>query len=200
MQQATSKPASCSADLCKTLPGFCPSDTDDESANSWIGKRDLDRIHLNMTEDEYDDYVDEYDDYVELTKRAPVEYKAVLYNGAVVIVTAAAYPPIGKLFTVANNNQVIRQAFRLIPGYCIGPSIQTVAITVGTAGILAGLQSEHPIDVSSHNQGSKLRLNIHVSDKSWRTSLKRPRLAFCVEGLKTFFLRSEPPFFKTTGL
>ncbi|THX54883.1 glycoside hydrolase [Aureobasidium pullulans] len=146
VQQATSKPASCSADLCKTLPGFCPSDTDDESANSWIGKRDLDRIHLNMTEDEYDDYVDEYDDYVELTKRAPVEYKAVLYNGAVVIVTAAAYPPIGKLFTVANNNQVIRQAFRLIPGYCIGPSIQTVAITVGTAGILTGLQSEHPID------------------------------------------------------
>jgi chitinase len=140
--------------LCTVLPGFCPSDTDDESANGWVGKRDLERLYANMTDDDYDDYVHG------LTKRAPTTYRAVLYNGAIVVITAAAYPPIGKLFTVANNNQVIREAFRLIPGYCIGPSMQSIALTVGAAGALTGLQAEHPIDVSDLDEHLKI-VNSH---------------------------------------
>ena len=140
VQKTPPKPASCSADLCSVLPGFCPSDSDDESANGWIGKRDVAIFHGNNSYDEYTNLLEERGD--------TGVYTAVLYTGAVVVARAAAYPAIGKLYEVANKNQIINKAFRLIPGYCIGPAVQAIAITAGTPGALFGLQSEHPIDVS----------------------------------------------------
>jgi hypothetical protein len=118
-----------------------------------------------------------------LEKREVTTYEAVLYTGSVVIVTAANYPAIGRLFTVANKNQILKQAFRLIPGYCLGPSVQSIAITIGTAGILNGLQAEHPIDVSIVPEVITRLLTTVCSDKSWRRLSNLPHLArFAGEG------------------
>lgn len=60
-----------------------------------------------------------------------------------------AYPAIGRLFGGRNAAQVLRQFFRLIPGYCTGTSIEQGIIQGGSnPPNLDGLQAEHPIDVS----------------------------------------------------
>jgi chitinase len=64
-------------------------------------------------------------------------------------IIAVAYPAIGELFGVENATQVLRRFFRLILGYCTGPSIQEGTIPPGDSPLgLTGLQAEHPIDVS----------------------------------------------------
>jgi hypothetical protein len=122
------------------IPDYCSPETD----TNWNGKRDVGVYDAGVSSDLHSS----------LEKRAVTPYDAVLYTGTVVIVTAASYPRIGRLFQVANRDQVLKQAFRMIPGYCLGPSIQEVAITLGTAGALAGLQAEHPIDVSTPTENS----------------------------------------------
>ncbi|KAI7261488.1 glycoside hydrolase family 18 protein, partial [Hortaea werneckii] len=131
IEKATPKPASCSADLCEEIPGYCSSMT----GTAENLKRDVQIHDSGLSLDLYS-----------LEKRETTTYKAILYTGSVVVVTAANYPRIGRLFKIANRNQVLKQAFRLIPGYCLGPSVQELAINVGTTGVLRGLQAEHPID------------------------------------------------------
>ncbi|RMY88306.1 hypothetical protein D0864_06671, partial [Hortaea werneckii] len=137
IEKATPKPASCSADLCEEIPGYCSSMT----GTAENLKRDVQIHDSGLSLDLYS-----------LEKRETTTYKAILYTGSVVVVTAANYPRIGRLFKIANRNQVLKQAFRLIPGYCLGPSVQELAINVGTTGVLRGLQAEHPIDVSLRTQ------------------------------------------------
>lgn len=63
------------------------------------------------------------------------------------LIIAIVYPAIGVLFSSRNAGQILREFFRLILGYCTGPSIQTGNITPGKTD-LTGFQTEHPIDVS----------------------------------------------------
>lgn len=83
-----------------------------------------------------------------LLRRDITEYRSYLYNGAIIITQAAAYPAIGALYGVKNSAQVLKKTFRLIPGYCIGTAIQVVTFVTIQANTLFGLQAEHPIDVS----------------------------------------------------
>jgi len=136
VQKAPPKPASCSTNLCKKLPGFCPNDDDDESANGFT-KRDL---ALFKTTDPKEWHA--------LEERGGSDhYIVVLGYGEIMLIIAIAYPAIGSLFGGRNAAQILREFFRLIPGYCTGPSIQTGPINPGKTD-LNGFQTEHPIDVS----------------------------------------------------
>ena len=121
------------------MPGFCNNDNDDESANGYT-KRDLalsksrsfEHVHV-------------------LEERGGSEtYRVNLGNDIFMHVIAIAYPAIGSLFGGRNAASILRQFFRLIPGYCTGPSIQTGNIGKGKKPSgLGGMQTEHPIDVGT---------------------------------------------------
>jgi hypothetical protein len=133
------------------IPGYCSPETDTD----WNGKRDFGVYDASVSSDLHSS----------LEKRAVTTYNAVLYTGTLVVVIAASFPPIGRLFEIANRNQVLKQAFRMIPGYCLGPSIQEIAITLGSAGALVGLQAEHPIDVSTPIENNPHQSDFCISDK-----------------------------------
>ena len=76
-------------------------------------------------------------------------YIAVLPNGFYLVIVAALYPEIGRLYNVPNSSQVLHRLFRLIQGWCIGPAIDPAAVVRGSNPPgLGGMQSEHPVDVS----------------------------------------------------
>ena len=77
-------------------------------------------------------------------------YTARLLNGYLLVIIAVIYPEISRLYQVPNANQVIRQEFRLIPGYCLGPAIQEAPVPPepNPPG-LNGFQTEHPPYVST---------------------------------------------------
>jgi chitinase len=125
VQIAPNPPASCSADLCNVFTGYCPSDTDDESADSWT-KRELESRDSGKTY------------YVDL-------------NGVGIRIIAMAYPTLARMYGLPAAGQVIRSFFRLIQGYCVGPSIDMGTFPgtgVPSSSQLQNLQAEHPIDVS----------------------------------------------------
>jgi chitinase len=138
VQKAPPRPASCSADLCKLLPGYCPNDNDDESADDYT-KRDFALFDTNNSAS-----------WRALEKRGSGDtYYVDIGNNVGIRIIALAYPAIAELFGVENASQVLRRFFRLILGYCTGPSIQEGTIPPGDSPPgLTGLQAEHPIDVS----------------------------------------------------
>ena len=76
-------------------------------------------------------------------------YIAELPNGFYLVIVAALYPEIGRLYNVPNSGQVLRRLFRLIQGWCIGPAIDLEKVPRGSNPPgLGGMQSEHPVDVS----------------------------------------------------
>jgi chitinase len=85
-----------------------------------------------------------------LTKRGEDTYPAYLPNGITLIIIAVIFPAISRLYQVPNEEQVLREQFRLIPGYCLGPAIQEAPVPPGPDPPgLNGFQTEHPLDVSA---------------------------------------------------
>lgn len=113
--------------------GLFSSDTNEESASNWNGSRDV----VNGASETYSG----------LEKR-DTPYRARLSNGAVIIARPAGYPRIGMLYTIQNAIQVLRYGFHLTSGYCLGPTVEGVAIHPNNPGALRGLESDHPVDVS----------------------------------------------------
>lgn len=138
VQKAPPKPASCSADLCKLLPGYCPDDNNVGSANGFT-KRDLALFDRKTSAESHD-----------LEKRGSGEtYYVDIGNNVGIRIIAVAYPAIAELFGLPNGSQILRRFFRLILGYCTGPSILQGDIGAGPhPPNLNGLQAEHIIDVS----------------------------------------------------
>ena len=135
VQSAPPPPATCSANLCTFIPGLC---TNDGNPGSAISKRDL--VHRGVDPAKHSNI---------LAKRGEDVYEAQLLNGYSLIIVAVIYPTISRLYQVPNADQVIRQDFRLIPGYCLGPAILEAPIPSGPAPPdWDGFQTEHPLDVS----------------------------------------------------
>ena len=115
---------------------MCSNDGDRGGA---ISRRDLARIgnasyeHVHLLEE----------------RGSESTYIAVLPNGFYLVIVAAIYPEIGRLYNVPNSGQVIRRLFRLIQGWCIAPAIDEADVARGSNPPgLGGMQSEHPVDVS----------------------------------------------------
>ena len=134
VSKAPPKPASCSANLCKTIPGFCG---DAEVVND---KRDL--VHSHAAS---------HAKLHALEKRGGEHtYRANLANGVVIRIIGLAYPGLVELFGLQPGLQILRRFFRLIPGYCLGPSIAESNVPPNVdQNALRGFESEHPIDVST---------------------------------------------------
>ncbi|KAI9823661.1 MAG: hypothetical protein M1826_007679 [Phylliscum demangeonii] len=136
VQKAPPKPAFCTADLCKLLPGYCPNDDDDESANP-LTKRALALL----------DPRDSGSGRALEKRGSDTPYYVNLGNNVGFTIIAIAYPAIAELFGVPSASLVLRRFFRLIAGYCVGPSIQEGTVPPGgRPSGLTGLQTEHPID------------------------------------------------------
>ncbi|GKZ21587.1 hypothetical protein AbraCBS73388_007488 [Aspergillus brasiliensis] len=135
IKTAPPKPATCSADLCKTFPGYCSTDDNDEGANDWA-KRDLALFKAS-------------DKSLLFEKRGNAEtYYPKHIRGVRVI--AWAYPALRALYNeYPALYQILRRWFRLIPGYCVGPSINSGPFARENqvpSSDLADLEAEHPID------------------------------------------------------
>lgn len=129
MQNAPVEPATCSADLCDILEGYCPNPDDDESANNFHGTKSPESGHMLEKRGK--------------RKRYPVEIASDL----LVRIIAATYPPISALFR-GDDSQVLDQLFQLIPGYCTGRSVNMQRIVAGHEPTgRTGQQTEHVIDV-----------------------------------------------------
>jgi len=143
VEKAPPKPASCSADLCSKIPGYCPNDSDDESANGFT-KRDL---ALSIKSDPAS--------WKTLQKRANDKtYYINLGNNVGIRIIGLAYPRLVELFGLQNGVQILRRFFRLIPGYCTGTALQTPDIPPGhtvTTDDTSGFETEHVLDVSLIN-------------------------------------------------
>jgi len=140
VEKAPPKPASCSADLCSKIPGYCNNDSDDESANGFT-KRDL---ALSDASDPAK--------WKLLQKRGSGKiYQTNLGNNVGISIIGLAYPRLVELFGLQNGVQILRRFFRLIPGYCTGTAVQTQDIPPGhtvTTADTRGFETEHVIDVS----------------------------------------------------
>ena len=135
VQTATPPPSTCSRNLC-TL-GLCSNDGNGGGTKS---KRDLARIgnasseHIHLLE----------------ARGSESTYIARLPNGFPLVIVAALYPEIGRLYNVPNSGEVLRRLFRLIQGWCIGPAIDEATVPPGSNPPgLGGMESEHPVDVSA---------------------------------------------------
>lgn len=127
VKKAAREPATCGADLCSLFPGWCPSDSSDDTFGDYRKRSDL----------------------MEFDKRGNSEiYRAIIGN-IIIEAIAGAYPSIGKLFTVANADQVLRWAFRLNKNYCTSKAMSVSSLPAGPVAkaLYAGLNSEHTIDV-----------------------------------------------------
>ena len=116
--------------------GLCSNDGDPGGA---ISRRDLARIGNASSE------------HVHLLEERDKEstYIALLPNGFALVIVAAIYPEIGRLYEVRNAGQVLRRLFRLIQGWCIGPAVNEAIVAPGSNPPgLGGMQTEHPVDVS----------------------------------------------------
>ncbi|RAL08484.1 uncharacterized protein BO97DRAFT_428310 [Aspergillus homomorphus CBS 101889] len=97
-------------------------------------------------------------------RRNPRVYEAIV--GEVVVRTlAAAYPSIGKLFTVANAGQVARWAFRLNQNYCTSKAMSVTSLPAGlvSKALYTGLNSEHVIDKQVINYFIQAALSGYLS-------------------------------------
>lgn len=88
---------------------------------------------------------------MDLVERGAEEtYNAYLANGHVLVIIARLYPSISQLYNGPNSGQVLRQLFRILPGYCVAPAIQEAPVVPGpNPPGLTGMQTEHPLDVSA---------------------------------------------------
>ena len=124
--------------MCTLFPGFCPTDDDDESVNSWT-KRDTEAVSSTY----------ERPSSLRIAKRGAAKTYAVTLGKAIIEIGAAAYPSIGDLYTGPNVGQVLRTGFKLTTTYCTGPGLATTAIPSGMVTGLNknGFETEHPLDV-----------------------------------------------------
>lgn len=73
----------------------------------------------------------------------------MLPDGDILWIVAAVYPSISALYRGVNAVQVLRNMFQLIPGWCIGRSVNEQPVPDGpNPPGLANMETEHPIDVS----------------------------------------------------
>lgn len=132
------KPATCSADLCTEMSGFCPVDDDDESADNWV-KKDL----IPYPDGEYGDNLPSFE------KRGKKETFTLNIDQLTLVIIAAAYPSLRDLYGVRYAAQALRSWFRLMTGVCIGPTVDRgnfPGSSVPSKIQLRDLQSEHVID------------------------------------------------------
>ncbi|KAF4160011.1 hypothetical protein CNMCM6936_004140 [Aspergillus lentulus] len=136
VKKAPAPPAICSTGLCELLPGYCPNDDDDESADNWT-KRDLVQTEV----------ADTCDNPSTLEKRAGSQKRPIDAGSFLFYVIFRGYPSIGNLFNVANAYQVLRRAVWLRSGICTSSSIGLEDVGAGKRPPgMAGLQTEHPYD------------------------------------------------------
>lgn len=131
-------PATCSADLCTELTGFCPNNEDDESADYWT-KRDL----IPKPRGEYGDNLPSFE------KRGKKKTYKIEINQLTLTIIAAAYPSLKQLFGPRYAASALRAWFRLMTGRCIGPSIDVGTFpgsNIPSKIQLGDLQAEHVID------------------------------------------------------
>ncbi|KAF2719530.1 glycoside hydrolase family 18 protein [Polychaeton citri CBS 116435] len=132
------KPATCVSNLCTLLPGFCPNDNDDESANGW-SKRSI----TSPTNDSYGEI------HV-LEERGGAEtYYPPGVSGTRII--AVAYPLLTELFGYDVGAHILREFIVLIRGYCTGRSVDEQPWAPGLTEDQfrvqqRGFEAEHPID------------------------------------------------------
>lgn len=132
------KPATCSANLCTELPGFCPANDDDESADNWV-KKDL----IPYPGGEYGDNVPSFE------KRGKKQTYTLVIDQLTITIIAAAYPSLTQLFGPRYAAQALRSWFRLMTGACVGPTITRGSFfgsSVPSKPQLRDLQAEHVID------------------------------------------------------
>lgn len=138
MNSAPPPPATCSISLCATLPGYCPTDNDDESANSWtkwnptLGDTDL------------------FEPPVPLEKQENEQaYDLVLAALLTLQIIAAAYPRIDQLYVGRNADAVLLDSFLYTQGDCVGPAVAEASVPSGSRPLPQGtFQTEHVMDVS----------------------------------------------------
>lgn len=126
--------------MCSLFPGFCPTDGDDESANSWT-KRDTGALSTSIYE---------RSSLLQISKRGAAKIYPVALGKIIIEIAAAAYPSMGDLYSGINADQVLRTGFRLATTYCTSPGLSTLTITSGVITDLYakyGLEAEHPLDV-----------------------------------------------------
>ncbi|KAA6411805.1 MAG: hypothetical protein FRX48_03955 [Lasallia pustulata] len=118
------------------LYGYCPNDDDDESADDYT-ERDLALFDTNNS-----------GTWRALEKRVSGRtYYVNIGNNVGIRIISLAYPAIAELFALENTSQILRLFFRLILGYCTGPSIQEGTTPPGNNPPgLNGLQADHSID------------------------------------------------------
>ncbi|GIJ91962.1 hypothetical protein Asppvi_010937 [Aspergillus pseudoviridinutans] len=135
IKTAPPKPATCSTDLCKKFPGYCSTGDNDEGANDWT-KRDLTLLGRSGK-----------DQSLEKRGNAEIYYPKHITG---VRVIAWAYPALRVLYNeFPELYQILRRWFRLIPGYCVGPSINSGTFANEhevPPSALSDLEAEHPID------------------------------------------------------
>ncbi|KAL5360254.1 hypothetical protein BJX96DRAFT_184439 [Aspergillus floccosus] len=135
IKTAPPKPATCTADLCKKFPGYCSTGNDDEGANDWT-KRGLTLLERSGRSQS-------------LEKRGNAEIYYPKHIRGVSLI-AWAYPALRALYNdYPALYQILRRWFRLIPGYCVGPSINSGTFVTGNevhSSDLEDLEAEHPID------------------------------------------------------
>ena len=106
----------------------------------------------------------------------------MLPNGFELVIVAAIYPEIGRLFAIPQAGRVLRRLFRLIQGYCIGPAVAEANVAAGSNPPgLGGMQTEHPLDVSSRVPGIRTPSIANMtpaSDKLQPVSSKPPVVGF----------------------
>lgn len=77
-------------------------------------------------------------------------YMVHLTGGEVLVILAAIFSAIGQLYNGPNAAQVDREQFRYAPGPCLANRINVLPVGPGAFPVgLQGLQTEHPLDVSS---------------------------------------------------
>lgn len=125
--------------MCTLFPGYCPSDDDDESADSWT-KRDVSAV-----------YTHKRSATSSIAKRGASKKYLITLGEIIVTAVAPAHPSIGSLYTGTNTDQVIRTGFKLAQTYCTTAGLSTFNVPSGTQpyGLSGkfGMETEHPLDV-----------------------------------------------------
>lgn len=125
------EPEICSISLCDSEPGYCPSDDDDESADQFTSKRDLESLE----------------------KRGPAkQYDALLSAGLTLRILSRAYPRSGALFNGNAARDVLRSLFRLPIDECAVFRVDQVTLPTGPDPPFppnTRPQTEHLIDAST---------------------------------------------------
>ncbi|KAI5861929.1 hypothetical protein GGS23DRAFT_605878 [Durotheca rogersii] len=140
VDKAPPKPASCTHDVCRTVPDLC-NGNDGSALVSLVSRDPGPRRHEPQ-------YNSSSSSIAILEKRGNAETYYVDLGGNVGIrVIAVAYPLLSEIFGLDGAPRVLRRFFRMIAGYCTGTAVQEGTIPPGdNPPNLGGLEAEHPID------------------------------------------------------